>query len=155
MNEKPHSRQNRRGFLAAGVAMGGTLAASHAGAQPAKGAPKHKVVFELNTPAPSGWNQLFHNLDNILKIFGSEGVQVEVVFFGKGLQMLLKENSEYADRLKEASDKGVVLAACQNSMRAAKVTTEDLFPFAAQVDSGVAELVRKQEAGWSYIKGGE
>jgi uncharacterized protein len=68
---------------------------------------------------------------------------------------LLKKSTEYAQRLKEASDKGVVLAACQNSMRAAKVTTEDLFPFAAQVDSGVAELVRKQEAGWSYIKGGE
>lgn len=116
---------------------------------------KHKVVFELNAQAPSGWDQLFHNVDNILKIFGGEGVQVEVVFFGKGLRMLLKTNSEYADRLKAAADKGVTLAACQNSMRAMKVTTEDLFPFAAQVDSGVAELVRKQEAGYSYIKGGE
>jgi len=117
--------------------------------------PKHKVVFELNAPAPSGWDQIFHNVDNILKIFGGEGLQVEVVFFGKGLTMLLKKNTEYAERLKEAADKGVILAACQNSMRAMKVTTEDLFPFAAQVDSGVAELVRKQEAGWSYIKGGE
>jgi uncharacterized protein len=117
--------------------------------------PKHKVVFELNAQAPSGWDQLFHNVDNVLKIFGGEGVQVEVVFFGKGLRMLLKTNSDYAARLKEAADKGVTLAACQNSMRAAKITTEDLFPFAAQVDSGVAELVRKQEAGWSYIKGGE
>jgi intracellular sulfur oxidation DsrE/DsrF family protein len=117
--------------------------------------PKHKVVFELNAQAPSGWDQLFHNVDNILKIFGGEGVQVEVVFFGKGLRMLLKTNAEYAERLKEAADKGVTLAACQNSMRAMKVTTEDLFPFAAQVDSGVAELVRKQEAGYAYIKGGE
>jgi len=117
--------------------------------------PKHKVVFELNAQAPSGWDQLFHNVDNVLKIFGGDGVQVEVVFFGKGLRMLLKTNSEYAARLKEAAEKGVTLAACQNSMRAAKITTEDLFPFAAQVDSGVAELVRKQEAGWSYIKGGE
>jgi intracellular sulfur oxidation DsrE/DsrF family protein len=117
--------------------------------------PKHRVVFELNAPAPSGWDQLFHNVDNVLKIFGDDGVQVEVVFFGRGLRMLLKTNSEYAARLKEAADKGVTLAACQNSMRAAKITTEDLFPFAAQVDSGVAELVRKQEAGWSYIKGGE
>jgi uncharacterized protein len=117
--------------------------------------PKHKVVFELNAPAPSGWDQLFHNVDNVLKIFGADGVQVEVVFFGKGLRMLLKDNAQYAARLKEAADKGVNLAACQNSMRAAKITTEDLFPFASQVDSGVAELVRKQEAGWSYIKGGE
>jgi intracellular sulfur oxidation DsrE/DsrF family protein len=40
-------------------------------------------------------------------------------------------------------------------MRLRKVTTEDLFPFSSQVDSGVAELIRKQEAGWSYIKAGE
>jgi intracellular sulfur oxidation DsrE/DsrF family protein len=31
------------------------------------------------------------------------------------------------------------------------VKTEDLFPFASQVDSGAAELARKQEAGWAYI----
>lgn len=121
----------------------------------AASSPKHKVVFELNAQAPSGWDQLFHNVDNVQKIFGGEGVQVEIVFFGRGLNMLLKKNTEYADRLKQAADKGVILAACQNTMRAMKVTTEDLFPFATQVDSGVAELVRKQEAGWSYIKGGE
>lgn len=121
----------------------------------AASSPKHKVVFELNAPAPSGWDQLFHNVDNVQKIFGGEGVQVEVVFFGKGLTMLLKNNAAYADRLKEEAGKGVILAACQNTMRAMKIKTEDLFPFATQVDSGVAELVRKQEAGYSYIKGGE
>jgi intracellular sulfur oxidation DsrE/DsrF family protein len=40
-------------------------------------------------------------------------------------------------------------------MRVRKVTTEDLVPFAAQVDSGVAEIIRKQEAGWSYVRIGE
>jgi intracellular sulfur oxidation DsrE/DsrF family protein len=154
-NPKSPTRQDRRSFLAAGVAVGGTLAATGASAQTSVASPKHRVVFELNAPKPSGWDQLFHNLDNILKIFGGEGVKVEAVFFGQGLHMLLKKNDEYAERLKQAYDKGVILAACQNSMRAQKVTTEDLFPFAAQVDSGVAELVRKQEAGWSYIKGGE
>jgi hypothetical protein len=54
--------------------------------------------------------------------------------------------------MKKAVDTGVVFAVCQNSMRARKVTTEDLFPFAAQVDSGVAEIIRKQEAGFSYIR---
>ncbi|HEY1242838.1 MAG TPA: DsrE family protein [Bryobacteraceae bacterium] len=148
--------KNRRRFLLASATIGGTLAARRANAQKASSGPaKHKVVFELNAPAPSGWDQLFHNMDNILTVFGGEGVQIEAVFFGRGLSMLLKKNTDYAQRLKEASDKGIVLAACQNSMRAARVTTEDLFPFAAQVDSGVAELVRKQEANWSYIKGGE
>ena len=36
--------------------------------------------------------------------------------------------------------------------RLIEYVTEDLFPFASTVDSGVAELVRKQEAGWAYIK---
>jgi uncharacterized protein len=120
-------------------------------AQPAK----HKVVFELNAPAPSGWDQIFNNVRNLQQIFGKDGVQVEVVFLGKGLTMLLKTNADYAERLKEAADKGVVLAACQNTMRNMKVKSEDLFPFSTEVDSGVAELVRKQEAGYSYIKGGE
>lgn len=130
------------------------MAAMPALPQAAKGA-KHKVIFELNAPAPSGWDQLFHNVENIQKIFGPEGVQVEVVFFGKGLRMLLKDDAEYADRLKKAADDGVVIAACQNTMRAMKITGADIFPFATQVDSGVAELVRKQEAGFVYIKGGE
>lgn len=34
------------------------------------------------------------------------------------------------------------------------MTKEELLPFAATVDSGVAELVRKQEEEWSDIKGG-
>lgn len=132
------------------------LCCAPAFSQESKTAPaKHKVVFELNAPAPSGWDQLFHNVENVQKIFEKDGVQVEVVFFGKGLTMLLKNNEEYAARLKEAAEKGVVLAACQNTMRAMKVKSEDLFPFATEVDSGVAELVRKQEAGFSYIKGGE
>ena len=116
---------------------------------------KHKIVFELNAPAPSGWDQLFNNVKNVQQIFAADGVQVEIVFFGKGLRMLLKGNDEFAARLKEASEKGVILAACQNTMRAMKIKSEDLFPFSTEVDSGVAELVRKQEAGFSYIKGGE
>ena len=48
-------------------------------------------------------------------------------------------------------DMGVKLTACQNAMKLMNVKTEDLFPFASQVDSAVAELTRKQEAGWAYI----
>jgi len=142
--------------LVAATALCGMYALSPAFSQQAKPAPaKHKVVFQLNAPAPSGWDQIFNNVLNIQQIFKADGVQVEIVFFGKGLPMLLKTNAAYAERLKQAADKGVILAACQNSMRVQNVKSEDLFPFSTEVDSGVAELVRKQEAGWVYIKGGE
>jgi intracellular sulfur oxidation DsrE/DsrF family protein len=116
---------------------------------------KHQVVFQMNVDGPDSWNQLFGNIQNVQTSFGAGNIQIEVVAYGKGLSLLLKTNSAYEERMKKAIATGVVLAACQNSMRLRKVTTEDLFPFASQVDSGVAELVRRQEAGWSYIRAGE
>ena len=80
------------------------------------------------------------------------GVEIEVVFFGPGIYMLRKTNTNHEDVLKRFAEQGVKLAACRNSMRDRNLTTEDLFSFATTVDSGVAELVRKQEAGWAYVK---
>jgi len=116
---------------------------------------KHKVVFQMNVADSDSWNQLFGNIGNIQKAFQKEGVQIEVVFYGKGITMLLKSNAAFEERLKKASDDGVILGACQNSMRQRKITSPDIFPFSTEVDSGVAELVRKQEAGFSYIRAGE
>ena len=52
------------------------------------------------------------------------------------------------------SGAGVRFAACENTMRRMNLKMEDLMTFATIVDSGVAEVVRKQESGWSHIKSG-
>ena len=93
--------------------------------------PKHHVAFQLSEGDDSAWGA--------------------VVIWGPGLAMLAKTNTAYEARLKQLSDRGVKLLACRNSMKNRKVKTEDLFPFAGQVDSGIAEIVKKQEAGWAYI----
>ena len=115
----------------------------------------HKVVLQMNVDDKDSWNQLMGNVQNIQTVFGADKIQIEVVAYGKGINLLLKTNTEFEERMKKAIASGVVLAACQNSMRLRKVVTEDLFSFASQVDSGVAELIRKQEAGWSYVRAGE
>ena len=113
---------------------------------------KHHVVFQLTEPEGGAWNVLPIHVENLRAAFDKDGgSEVEVVFFGAGLNMLLKKNTAYEERLKKLADSGVTLSACQNAMRIMNVTTEDLFPFASQVDSGAAELARKQEAGWAYI----
>jgi|SRR5579863_1733507 len=87
----------------------------------------------------------------------AERVRPRRRFAGRGgvlrsrTQHAAEENTKYEERLKQLADAGVTLSACQNAMRFMNVKTEDLFPFAAQVDSGVAEVVRRQEAGWAYI----
>ena len=113
--------------------------------------PKYQVVFQLTEPEGQAWDMLVGHINNLRTALSKDGVQVEVVFFGPGLNMLLKKNTAYEERLKQLADIGVELVACQNAMRFLNVKTEDLFPFAGQVDSGVAELVRKQKAGWEYI----
>ena len=115
--------------------------------------PKHRAVMQMSEPQGDEWNYLLAHVQNMRIAFANDGgIEIEVVFFGPGLNMLRKTNSDHADILKRFAEQGVKLVACRNSMRDRNLTTEDLFPFASTVDSGVAELVRKQEAGWAYIK---
>ncbi len=130
---------------------GAALAQTPQAAAPAK----HKVVFQMNVADTDSWNQLFGNIGNAQRAFQKDGIQIEVVFYGKGITALLKTNTAFEERLKKAAAEGVVLGACQNTMRVRKISSEDIFPFSTEVDSGVAELIRKQETGFSYIRAGE
>src|SRR5450432_3360320 len=113
---------------------------------------KHHVVFQVSEPDGDAWGSLVLHVNNTIKSLAEDGgSQVEVVFYGLGLNMLAKTNTAYEEPLKQLSDRGVKLVACRNAMKMRKVKTEDLFPFAGQVDSGIAEMVRRQEAGWAYI----
>jgi uncharacterized protein len=132
-----------------------TAGAALAQTAPASAPAKHKVVFQMNVADNDSWNQLFGNIGNARRAFEKDGIQIEVVFYGKGITALLKTNTAFEERLKKAAADGVVLGACQNTMRIRKITSQDIFPFATEVDSGVAELIRKQEAGFAYIRAGE
>jgi intracellular sulfur oxidation DsrE/DsrF family protein len=119
---------------------------------PTAGGSKHHVAFQLSEGDDTSWNSLVIHVNNTMKALGDDGgADVEVVFWGAGLGMIKKTNVAYEERLKQLSDHGVKLLACRNAMKNRNVTTEDLFSFAGQVDSGIAEVVRKQEAGWAYI----
>ncbi len=148
---------NRSLLVVVTLALLGVLgfAAARAGAQPSSPAPQHKIVFELTSDSPDVWDGLLNNVENAQKALGKEPTRIEVVAHGKGLALLVvAKNAPARDRLKTVAGGGVVFAACENSMRKAGVKKEELAPFAITVDSGVAEVVRKQEAGSSYIRTG-
>ncbi len=65
---------------------------------------------------------------------------------------MLFPNGRLAKRIAADAKAGVIFAACANTMKGRHLTTKNLYPFAKVVPSGVAEVVRKQEAGWAYIK---
>ena len=114
----------------------------------------HKVVFELTSDSHETWGALLNNVENLQKSLGAADSQIEVVAHSKGLGMMLKKNDQMEGRMSRIAGTGVVFAACENTMRRMNVSKDALMPFVRPVDSGVAEVVRKQEAGWSYIKSG-
>lgn len=114
----------------------------------------HRVVMEVSSDEPKVWEAMMNNVENLQKAFGSERAEIKVVAHGGGLGMLMKTNEAQVARLTRISAAGVVLAACENTMQRKHVTRDALFPFVSTVDSGVAEVVRRQEEGWSYVKSG-
>lgn len=104
---------------------------------------------------PQQWTGTLNNVANAQQAFGAGNTEIEVVAHSNGLGFLLKSNDALKDRMQQLASNGVVFAACQNTMKKKNVSKEDLLPFVTTVDSGVAEVIRKQEAGWTYLKSGE
>lgn len=121
---------------------------------PAAETSKHRVLFEVTMSGEEQWNGVLNNVKNVREALGADATEVLVVAHSNGLGMLLQKENKFADRIKELADAGVVFAACENTMKKKNVSKADLLPSATTLDSGVAEVVRKQEAGWSYVKSG-
>jgi uncharacterized protein len=111
----------------------------------------HKVVIQLNTADTAAWSGTIGNIKNLQKIWPG-AVQIELVAHGKGLDLLVKAKTHLAADVEALAKEGVVFSACENSMKKHNVTKADLLMVAGTVPSGVAELVLKQEQGWSYLK---
>lgn len=145
--------------LVIGLAVGCQRSPGATGATGATGASptaptQHRVVFEVNVDGTERWEGILNNVDNLNKAFATDPPRIEVVAHAKGLGLLLTTDAALGARLEAQHDAGVVFAACENTMKKQNVTRDQLPPFVITVDSGVAEVVRKQEAGWAYIKGG-
>jgi intracellular sulfur oxidation DsrE/DsrF family protein len=116
---------------------------------------KHHVVVEVNFEGHDQWEAVLHNVYNLEKALEPEGgVQVEIVTLGKGVGILQTTDADIVARLKAFADKGDVIGICNNTCVGRHIKKEDLASYVTIVDSGVAEVVRREEQGWSYLKGG-
>ena len=113
----------------------------------------HRIVFEFVSDDSEQRESLLNNIENVLKALGP-AAEIIVVAHGGGLSLLQSPEAAIRRRMEELVKKQVTFAACENTMRRKNVSKESLLPLAKTVDSGVAEVVRKQEAGWAYIKSG-
>ena len=133
----------------AGLSLLAPVRALHA--QAALAERPHKVVFQVSDADPAKWNLALNNARNVQQDLGGDKVAVEIVAYGPGLGML-KLDSVVGGRISEAVASGMVVVACENTMRAQKVTRDDMLPKIGYVAAGVVELMMRQKEGYAYIR---
>ena len=113
----------------------------------------HKVVIQFVSGDTLSQHSLITNLKNLRE--GWAKAEVEVVFHGNGIFMVMGEKTKYTKELQEfVEKKQIKMVVCENTMRMKKVSKEQLLPFVSTVPMGIGEIILKQEKGWSYIKAG-
>ncbi len=123
---------------------------SHAQAQSAA-AQRARVVIQVSDSDQGKWNLALNNAKNIQTDLGAANVDIEIVTYGPGIDML-KLDSPVGGRIGDASTAGVKVIACENTMRGQKLTRADMLNGISYVPAGVVELMSRQQQGWAYIR---
>ncbi|MCU0324222.1 MAG: DsrE family protein [Spirosomaceae bacterium] len=113
----------------------------------------HKVVFQFVSGDTLSQQSLINNLKNLRE--GWPKAEVEIVFHGNGIWMVMTEKTKYNKQLQEFAEKqSIKMVVCENTMKQKKVEKSQLLSFVGTVPMGIGEIIKKQEQGWSYIKAG-
>lgn len=113
---------------------------------------KLRVVWDLSNADTAVQGSVFRQINNARS--EKPNLEIEVVFHGQAVLSLLKEDKSFEARVKSVKEKGVTVAACNNSLKRLKIDPSQLMPEVTVVPSAVVELIVKQSEGWSYLKAG-
>ena len=128
-------------------------------AAPGVGKMAHRLILQVNTNEPAVMNLALNNAANAEQHYKSIGekVQIEIVTFGPGLNMLRDDTSPVKERIKSLAEttRSLSFAACDNAranMSRAEQKEIPLISQATVVSSGVVRVMELQEQGWSYVR---
>ena len=119
----------------------------------ARAAPKAKqhLVIQVSDADPGKWQLALNNARNVQAELGKDNVEIEIVAYGPGLDML-KAESKVAGGLAAALDASVGLIACENTMQNRHVSRDDMYAGIRYVSAGVTHIMKRQGEGWAYIR---
>lgn len=113
-----------------------------------------KVVLQISDNDPFKQTLVLNVANNLVKHYGPDQVDVEIVAFGPGLRLLFAENAN-KNRIQSLADNGVRFAACGNTVRnMSKILGEEpvLNKNATTVSAGVVRILDLEKQGYKIIK---
>ena len=114
---------------------------------------EHRIVFDFTKGDTASFTTMMRQLNNIVK--ATTNSKLEVVCYGPGIFLLMKEKTTVQQQIEEFSTKhNVVFAACEASMQRQGNAKNQLLPSVVTVPLASLEISSKQQEGWSYMKAG-
>lgn len=113
-----------------------------------------KVVLQISDNDPFKQTLVLNVANNLIKHYGPDQVDIEIVAFGPGLRLLFAENAN-ASRIQSLADNGVRFAACSNTVRNMGKILGDAPPLnknAVKVSAGVVRIMDLNKQGYQIIK---
>jgi uncharacterized protein len=129
----------------------------------AQGGKPHRIAIQVDQNDPAVMNLALNNAENIIEYYRDKGedVDVEVVAYGPGLNMLRADTSPVKDRIARMASSDatfpakLTFSACNNTLEAMEKHEGHaitIIPQAKIVPAGVVRLSELEEQGWSYIR---
>jgi hypothetical protein len=137
------------------------LSITFAGSAIAAEGKAHHVAFHVDQNDPELMNQTLNNATNVIEYYRgkNEDVDIDIVTYGPGLNMLRTDTSPVLDRIKRLKDMvlpgKIQFSACnvtKTAMEKKEGHAISIVPEASVVPSGVIHLMELQEQGWSYVR---
>ena len=113
-------------------------------AQEEKPFAEHKFVLQISDMDPSKQTLVLNVAGNILKAYGQDQADVEIVAFGPGLRLLFEDNSN-SGRIDGLVESGVRFFACQNTINNMSRIIGEPVKVNAHASSGKGGIVRIKE----------
>lgn len=126
---------------------------------PANAMEKHKLALQISDASPEKMNAVLNVAANVSKYYSDKGdeVEIEIVAFNAGLNMLRADKSPVLERLKSFKQgmPNVAFMACQitiDSVTRHEGKEPPLVDNAGRVPSGVVTLIELAEKGWTIVR---
>lgn len=111
-----------------------------------------QIIFSITSGDTEAINHVLSTANNVLKFYGPENVEMEIVAYYHGIRTLLKSEKQIAVRVKALMQYDVKFIACGNTMDTKKIKPSQLIEESEIVTAGVVEIVERVKSGWIYIR---
>ena len=115
---------------------------------------EQKVVLQISDADPTKQTLVLNVASNLIKAYGPDKVDIEIVAFGPGLRLMFDDNHNKG-RISGLSDNGVRFAACANTLKKVSKNlgrTPALNSHSTQVPAGVVRIVDLVDQGYILVK---